>query len=136
MRKCNKVNLLYLTYRKKFKEFNDEINASLKEYGLTTQHAVYLMTLESKGELTQKELNDNVGNDGAITTRIIKKLETGGYVARVGNSSKKYKLSLTKLGEKVADTVLTGIGRARKLFFKNITLSEFKFLYKIAEKLS
>ncbi len=131
-----KISNMFLIYRKKFKQFNDEINNSLVKYDITAQHAVYIMALDANGDMTVKDLNNCVDNDGAITTRVIKTLNNKGYVQKIGDTVKKYKIRLTKLGKSVARSVINAINRSRKLYLKEITQTEFLSLCKIAEKLS
>lgn len=131
-----KISNMFLIYRKKFKQFNDEINNSLEKYDITAQHAVYIMALDVNGDMTMKDLNKCVDNDGAITTRVIKTLNSKGYVSKIGDTIKKYKIRLTKLGKTVAKTALNAINKSRKLYLNEITQNEFLSLCKIAEKLS
>lgn len=131
-----KINLLYLTYRKKYKQLTDEINSRLVPYNITAQHAVYIMALESNGNMTLKDLTDCVGNDGALTTRVIKKLDNFGYIEKVEERTKKYKIGLTKLGKNISKVILGAINKARKTYFANLTKSEVLCLFNIAEKLS
>ena len=86
-----KICDMFLTYRIKLKKITEEINEYLLPYDISMQHAVYIMALSCYGDMTIKELNANVDNDGAITTRVVKKLKKEGYVKKLGKMIKKYK---------------------------------------------
>ena len=85
-----KICDMFLTYRIKLKKITEEINEYLLPYDISMQHAVYIMALSCYGDMTIKELNANVDNDGAITTRVVKKLKKEGYVKKLGKMIKKY----------------------------------------------
>lgn len=131
-----KINLLFLIYRKKFKQFNEEISTMLVPYKITMQHAVYIMALDTYGDMTIKDLNASVDNDGAITTRVIKTLKKHGYVEKLGSRIKKYKVALTSEGKKISKKIIEAMNMARKIYFKNLTQNEILLLADIAEKLS
>ena len=132
----NKLSNLFLTNRKKFKQFNDEINNQLSVYKISAQHAVYIMALDCYGEMTIKELNASVENDGAITTRIIKQLKKEGYVEKVGKTIKKYKIKLTESGRSMNKVILTAMNSARKMYLKELCQDDIVYLCNLAEKLS
>lgn len=132
----NKMSNLFLTYRKKFKQFNDEINNQLSSYKISAQHAVYIMALDCYGEMTIKELNTQVDNDGAITTRIIKHLKKEGYVEKVGKTIKKYKVKLTDAGKSMNKVITTAMNNARKIYLKELCQEDIVYLCNLAEKLS
>ena len=61
----------YMFVRRQWKNLNTKIKEKLDEVGLTSQHVSYLVTLASNKNIKIKELNDLVGNDPALTTRVL-----------------------------------------------------------------
>ena len=127
---------LFLTYRKTFKQFNETMNDFLIPYKISVQHAVYIMVLDTQGPMTIKELNAYVDNDGAITTRVIKRLKKEGYVQKIGKTIKKYKIELTQLGKLISKELLTVFNRAKRTHFKQLSSEDFALMSKISQKLS
>ncbi len=135
MLNSKKICDIFLTYRKIFKNLNEEINIVLKPFKITVQHAVYLMALKAKGPLTIKDLNLIIDNDKAITTRVIKTLKKNEYVKKIGSRIKKYKVSITINGEKVFKVILGVINKFKKEKLKDLTAEEIMALSHISEKL-
>ncbi len=126
---------LFLMYRTKLKNVTEEINEHLVEFGISMQHAVYVMALSCYGDMTIKELNAVVDNDGAITTRVVKKLKKLGYIKKLGKTMKKYKITLTSDGILLSKEILFAINKAKKVHLGKLTQEDFVVLSKIAEKL-
>ncbi len=136
MANSKKICAIFLVYRRKFKQLNEEINLALKPYKITVQHAVYLIALKAQGALTIKDLNAYVDNDKAITTRVIKTLKRHDYVEKIGSKIKKYKIAITADGEKVFKVILNVINKFKKSQLNVITQEELTLLAGIAEKLN
>lgn len=126
---------LFLMSRTKLKNVTEEINEYLVEYGISMQHAVYVMALSCYGDMTIKELNTIVDNDGAITTRVVKKLKKLGYIKKLGKAMKKYKITLTSDGILLSKEILVALNKAKKVHLGKLTQEDFVVLSKIAEKL-
>lgn len=126
---------LFLMSRTKLKNVTEEINEYLVEYGISMQHAVYVMALSCYGDMTIKELNTIVDNDGAITTRVVKKLKKLGYIKKLGKAMKKYKITLTSDGILLSKEILIALNKAKKVHLGKLTQEDFVVLSKIAEKL-
>lgn len=127
---------LFLTYRKKFKQFNETMNEFLNPYKISVQHAVYIMVLDTQGPMTIKDLNTYVDNNGAITTRVIKRLKKEGYIQKLGKTIKKYKVELTQLGKLISKEILMAFNKAKRNHLKQLSNEDFAFMSKISQKLS
>ena len=130
-----KICDMFLTYRRKLKKITEEINEYLLPYDISMQHAVYIMALSCYGDMTIKELNANVDNDGAITTRVVKKLKKEGYVKKLGKMIKKYKITLTDKGHMLSKEILSAFNRAKKVHLDKLTQEDFVMLSALVEKL-
>ena len=80
---------------------SSKIKEKLDEVGLTSQHVSYLVTLATNKNIKVKELNSLVGNDPALTTRVLTTLFSKEFVAKTEESTRKCKLFLTKKGEEL-----------------------------------
>ena len=121
-----KICDMFLTYRIKLKKITEEINEYLLPYDISMQHSVYIMALSCYGDMTIKELNANVDNDGAITTRVVKKLKKEGYVKKLGKTIKKYKITLTDKGHMLSKEILSAFNKAKKVHLGKLTQEDFK----------
>ena len=68
-----------------------------------------------------KELNDLVGNDPALTTRVLTTLFSKEFVAKTAESKRKCKLYLTKKGEEL----MNALEKIFQTFNINNTKEEF-----------
>ena len=91
----------YMFVRKQWKNLNTKIKEKLDEVGLTSQHVSYLIALATNKNIKIKELNNLVGNDPALTTRVLTTLFSKEFVAKTEESTRKCKLFLTKKGEEL-----------------------------------
>ena len=132
----NEIVDLFLMYRKKFKQLNETLNEFLAPYNISAQHAVYIMALNNVEQMTIKDLNAYVDNDGAITTRVIKRLRKEGYVKKVGKTIKKYKVELTPEGKQISKEILSAFNKTKKIHLKELSNEDFATMSKIAKKLS
>lgn len=103
----------YMMFRKQWKDLNAKINQKLEEVGLSSQHVSYLITLSDNKDIKIKELNSLVGNDKALTTRVLATLIRNDFVAKTEENTRKCKLYLTKKGEEVISSL--------EKIFKSIT---------------
>lgn len=95
----------YMMFRKQWKDLNAKINQKLEEVGLSSQHVSYLITLSDNKDIKVKELNSLVGNDKALTTRVLTTLINNEFVAKTEENTRKCKLYLTKKGEEVINSL-------------------------------
>ncbi|SRR6056297_2733959 len=74
------------------------IDEKLKQYGIGSAQAPFLIALYKNDGIRQEALCKNINIDKGTTARAIKKLESSGYVSRQRDSSDKraYSIHLTK----------------------------------------
>jgi len=111
---------MFIAFRRYSKMVQKEIKNYLKKYNLTAQHANYLIALYNKEGMTLKELNKTVDNDGAATTRIVKKLSECEMTAFDYINSKSYMVKLTDKGKSVSQNLLKNIGSVGNNFMGNV----------------
>lgn len=114
------IDEMYMAFRRYGKMLQKEIRKQLDKYNLSSQHANYLIALHNKDGLTLKELNQIVDNDGAATTRIVKKLSDCDLTMFDYINSKSYIVRLTDKGKSVSENLLESIGKLRHSFIKVI----------------
>lgn len=95
----------YMFARKQWKSVNTKIKEKLEEVGLTSQHVAYLITLSCNKNIKIKELNSLVGNDPALTTRVLATLFNKDFVAKTEENTRKCKLYLTRKGEELMQSL-------------------------------
>ncbi len=77
------------------------LNRELKPYGLSSSEYIYLVNLDTEEEeINQKSLSDMIIIDDALTTRVMKNLETNGYITREKSQidRRSYNIRLTRKG--------------------------------------
>lgn len=118
----------YMIIRTQWKAVNAKIKGKLEEVGLTSQYVSYLVILATNENIKIKELNSLVGNDPALTTRVLSKLFSKDFVAKTEENTRKCKLYLTKKGkeliaslEKIFSNQKFKITKEDFLAFTNIT---------------
>lgn len=121
---------VYMAIRTQWKSINAKIKEKLEEVGLTSQYVSYLVTLATNENIKIKELNSLVGNDPALTTRVLNKLFLKEFVAKTEENTRKCKLYLTKKGkelmaslEKIFNAYKLKITKDDFAAFNNITKS-------------
>ena len=121
------------------KGVEEAINAGkiMKNNNITFDVAFSSVLLRAKRtlDLVLKEMNVNVDNDGAITTRVVKKLKKEGYVKKLGKTIKKYKISLTEKGHMLSKEILSAFNKAKKVHLGKLTQEDFVTLSMLADKL-
>jgi len=130
-----KTEVLYMTFRKYTKMVYKEINKTLMPFDLSSQHGNYLIALSDGDGISIKELNDKVDNDGAITTRVLKKLVQSDLISVTKQGAKNSVVFLTKQGKKITKNLLLRIAGTRKKIFSKLSPIEQLQLLKMANKL-
>ncbi len=94
----------------------------VKDYGLTSAHAIYLIALRLQDGQTLVSLSRFLDLDTANTNRVIKILREKQliYDDRKSESSKKYSIYLTEEGRNLADRVMNGVTELNNKYFDNI----------------
>ncbi len=84
----------------------------LEELGIGSGQHQYLMTLYRKDGINQDELSRLVGLDKATTTRAVRKLVEGGYVAQERDPSdgRSYLIRLTDKGDEIKPIIKGTLG--------------------------
>ncbi|WP_319559741.1 MarR family transcriptional regulator [Marispirochaeta sp.] len=85
------------------------LNRELKPYGLSSSEYIYLVNLGVEDDgINQKCLSDMIIIDDALTTRVMKNLETKGYIIREKSQIDKrsYNIRLTKKGIEIQPIIL------------------------------
>lgn len=95
----------YMNLRKQWKDLNSKLKNKLEEVGLSSQHVSYLIALATNKDIKIKELNNLVGNDPALTTRVLSTLFSKEFVAKTEENTRKCKLYLTKKGEDLVNSL-------------------------------
>ena len=95
----------YMNLRKQWKDLNSKLKNKLEEVGLSSQHVSYLIALATNKDIKIKELNNLVGNDPALTTRVLSTLFLKEFVAKTEENTRKCKLYLTKKGEDLVNSL-------------------------------
>ena len=120
----------YMNVRKQWKDLNSKLKNKLEEVGLSSQHVSYLIALSTNKDIKIKELNNLVGNDPALTTRVLSTLFSKEFVAKTEENTRKCKLYLTKKGEdlvnsleKIFKSINLKIDKKDFLQFTNIKLN-------------
>jgi len=113
------------------------LDKALKKYGLSSGSFRYLFTLEQKEGICQNEISARIGNDKAMSTRIIQKLEESGFLLRQPDAkdNRAYQLFLTDKGKEVIPKVRSEINLLQEKMTKDLTEDEksqlLKSLYKV-----
>lgn len=100
---------------------------------VTPDQWVLLDTLNSKGELTQKEISALSFKDAATISRIIDKLEKKNLVTRKSEEKDKRKttIKLTKKGIETVEMCLGEIDKLRKHSWQNLTEDDYENFQRI-----
>ncbi len=86
-----------------FRNNQIQLDKVMKKYGLSSGSMPYLFILEKSEGVSLHQLSQKIGNDKAMTTRIIKRLIELDYVDKVGKDGdcRAYQLYLTEKAKAV-----------------------------------
>jgi DNA-binding MarR family transcriptional regulator len=85
------------------------LNRELKPYNLNSSEYIYLINIGVENEkVNQKQLSDMIIIDDALTTRVMKSLETKGYILRERSEIDKrsYNITLSEKGVSIQPIIL------------------------------
>jgi DNA-binding MarR family transcriptional regulator len=84
------------------------LNKELKPYDLNSSEYIYLVNLAENDGVNQKYLSDMIIIDDALTTRVMKSLESKGYIIRERNlnDQRSYNIRLTEKGVRIQPIIL------------------------------
>ena len=131
-----KMDAVYMTFRKYSKMVYKDMNKKLEPYNISSQHGNYLIALMQTDGMTIKQLNEAVENDGAVTTRVLKKLSDISLVSIVAKSARVSVVTLTKAGRKLGNALMATLGATRRKIFSKLNPIEVMQLQKIYKKLA
>ena len=131
-----KMDAVYMTFRKYSKMVYKDMNKKLEPYDISSQHGNYLIALMQTDGMTIKQLNEAVENDGAVTTRVLKKLSDISLVSVVAKSARVSVVTLTKAGKKLGSVLMATLNATRRKIFSKLNPIELMQLQKIYKKLA
>jgi DNA-binding MarR family transcriptional regulator len=113
-----------------------EIDAALKDLGITTQQMGILLSMRHGEATTPFELSKLLGIDTGLMTRMLDKLEDKGLLERSRSLEDRrvVNLKLTEQGEEVAAHVPEIVPMVLNARVKSFTKSEFKELNRLLRK--
>ncbi|BCQ28370.1 MarR family transcriptional regulator (plasmid) [Caballeronia sp. NK8] len=113
-----------------------ELDAALKDLGITTQQTGILMSMRGGVTQTPFELSKLLGIDTGLMTRMLDKLETRGLLQRTRSLEDRrvVNLTLTREGEKVADELPHIVPVVLNRRLRKFTKSEFQELRRLLDK--
>ncbi|KXV07973.1 MFS transporter [Caballeronia megalochromosomata] len=113
-----------------------ELDAALKDVGITTQQMGILMSMRGGQTQTPFELSKLLGIDTGLMTRMLDKLEARGLLQRARSLEDRrvVNLTLTRAGEKVAQTLphIAPVVLNKRL--RKFTKSEFQEFRRLLNK--
>ena len=97
----------------------------------------FLLVLNEKDKITQKQLADSLKTSEGLVTRVLKRLEKNGYVTREINPNNKRQnlISMTPKGRTIADKVMSSQNKWEEHAFSFLSdeeLNKFKLILKLA----
>ncbi|BBU32744.1 MarR family transcriptional regulator (plasmid) [Burkholderia sp. THE68] len=113
-----------------------ELDAALKDLGITTQQTGILMSMRGGVTQTPFELSKLLGIDTGLMTRMLDKLETRGLLQRTRSLEDRrvVNLTLTREGEKVADALPHIVPVVLNRRLRKFSKSEFQELRRLLDK--
>jgi DNA-binding MarR family transcriptional regulator len=113
-----------------------EMDAALKDFGITTQQMSILLALKGGVASTPFELSKLLGIDTGLMTRILDKLETNGLLGRSRDAEDRrvVNLRLTEKGAKIAARVPEIAPQVLNARLRSFTKAEFEQLNRLLRK--
>lgn len=111
------------------------INERMKEYDIGTGQYLFLINLQGREGINQKELGEILKIDRANTNRAIKKLGEKGFVRSEidSNDKRNRKLYLTKKGQDVLPLIKGDLDEMTKLISKGVDEVQLKIIFEVFE---
>lgn len=113
-----------------------EIDAALKEYGITSQQMGILLSLDRGPASTPFELSTLLGIDTGLMTRVLDKLELKGLLKRSRSDEDRriVNLILTKKGHQLAEQIPDIVPPVLNARLKQFSPEEFKEFRRLLDK--
>ncbi|RKE35161.1 DNA-binding MarR family transcriptional regulator [Paraburkholderia sp. BL23I1N1] len=113
-----------------------EMDAALKDLGITSQQMGILLSMRRGVASTPFELSKLLGIDTGLMTRMLDKLETSGLLerSRSGDDRRVVNLTLTAKGEEIAAQIPEIAPQVLNARLKKFTKAEFEELRRLLRK--
>ena len=113
------------------------IDSQIKEEDINAGEFPFLLVLNEKDKITQKELADSLKTSEGLVTRVSKRLENNGYITREVDSKNKRRnlISITDKGRDIARKVIASQDLWENHTFSFLSdeeLNQFKLALKLA----
>lgn len=114
------------------------LNKELKPYDLNSSEYIYLVNLAENSGVNQKYLSDKIIIDDALTTRVMKSLESKGYIIRERSQIDKrsYTIRLTEKGVHIQPIILEKLNHWTTTISKNMNEVEIDFMIERLKEMS
>ena len=132
----SQMNLLMMN-NKIFRYSQVYLDKALKKFELSSGAFRYLFVLEKQEGISQNEISHKIGNDKAMSARMITKLMESGYIDRMQSEddSRAYQLYLTDKAKEVIPKVRAELALLIGLMTEGLTEQEkeqlLNSLYKV-----
>ena len=113
------------------KTHRGKANEKLAEIGLYTGQEIILTLLKEEDNIPQNTLVRQIGVQPATMTKVLQRLEKGGYVKKERDKDDKRitKISLTSKGNEIQNSILKVWGNLEKITFETFSEEE-KIIFK------
>ncbi|SFL34397.1 DNA-binding transcriptional regulator, MarR family [Gracilibacillus orientalis] len=129
-------HLLHL-YNQKLRLFQNELNITLKKFGLFHSQWTILYTLYQKGKMTQTEIWQYLKVEAPTITRTLVRLEKNGWIERkVGTDKRERVVTLTEKAESTYLDIIEAVKQTEEMFLNQLSKQEKIALQQLLEKLS
>lgn len=128
-----KIEQFFIYIKGIIKKTEKKFNLQLKHYNITNSHSVYMMLLmRHPSGLTMTELSNMSQVDKALTSRVVKELESIEYIYRDAENlnTRNYNICLTKKGYDVANCIEQIMINNKKRILDKFTDEEQQHLHK------
>ena len=146
MMKCKSVSMKYTHEVNELKNIDSEnmdvpamlamikrsyiryIDHEIQKEDINSGEFPFLLVLNEKDKITQKELADSLRTSEGLVTRVLKKLEKNGYVSREVDSNNKRRniISITPKGRQITEKIIIYQNNWEKATFSFLTDDELK----------
>ncbi len=129
-------HLLHL-YHQKLRMFQNELNITLKQFGLYHSQWTILYTLYQKGKMTQTEIWQYLKVEAPTITRTLVRMEQSGWVERkIGTDKRERIVTLTEKATSTYPEIIQAVKQTEELFLEQLSEQEKLTLQHLLEKLS
>ena len=121
-----------------YRRFQMDINRELKPYDLHSSQYIFLVQLYKKNHVSQECLARELMIDKSATARVIKHLESTGYVTREVNPDDKrsYFVCLTEKSLGIKKDLHAILSAWNKKLTKSLGFQDYEIAYNLLEKMA